>query len=68
MGPCSQASALPFLELHRLPDGPAPWVHGGPANPKFMIVAGAWWLLREVEISCTRAKFVVPSGCGAELQ
>eukprot|EP00959_Pyramimonas_sp_CCMP1952_P426132 8925539-Pyramimonas_sp.AAC.1 len=60
-GPAAQASALPFEELHRLPRGRVPWVPGGPANSRLLIIAGSWWLLREVELSTTRAALATPS-------
>ncbi|CAK0901597.1 unnamed protein product [Prorocentrum cordatum] len=68
LGPSSQASPLPMEDLYLLPDGEQPWVPGGPANLKWMIIAGAWWMLREIEISCTRAGFVTGAGSGPALE
>ena len=35
-----------------------PWVDGGPLGPACAIIAGSWFLTREVELATTRAKLV----------
>ena len=32
-----------------------PWVPGGPVNPRALLYLGSWWMLREIEISTSRA-------------
>ena len=54
-GPALQSAALPFEKLHLLPPGPQPWCQGGPLGPRNFIVAGSWWMLREVEAATARA-------------
>ena len=53
--PC-RALGLPLLRLGELlsPLGD-PWVPGGPVGPGCAMVAGAWFLTREVELATTRA-------------
>ena len=61
-GAPKQAAALPLERLHLLPSEDSPWVEGGPVGPAQAIVAGAWWLTREIELSCTRAIHVSLAG------
>ena len=61
-GAPKQAAALPLERLHLLPTEDSPWVEGGPVGPAQAIVAGAWWLTREIELSCTRAVHVSLAG------
>ena len=62
MGPPTQARPLPLEHLGRLPLAEDPWARGGPPWPRNAIVAGAWWLLREVELSTARAAHVEVEG------
>ena len=55
MGPATRARPLPLLQLGGLPGGLQAWVAGGPARPRNAVVVGAWWLMREVELSTARA-------------
>ena len=51
--------ALPLLRLHELGlDEDGPWNTGGPVGPTCALVAGAWFLTREVELSCARAALI----------
>merc|ERR1712085_226856 len=55
----TKALGLPLLrlaELDLLDDGP--WMPGGPVGPACAVIAGAWFLAREVELATTRAKVV----------
>ena len=50
---------LPLLRLHELGiEDDGPWNPGGPVGPACAIIAGAWFLTREVELSCTRAALI----------
>ena len=54
-----KALPLPLMRLHELdPLLDAPWVPGGPVGPACAMIAGAWFLTREVELSTTRAALV----------
>lgn len=53
-----KARALPLLRLGSLPESPEPWAPLGPIGPRNAMVTGAFWLLREIEISTTRACMV----------
>jgi len=55
LGPPVRAQALPFEQLHRLPGGQNPWVENGPLGPRNLIICGAWWMLREIEVANLRA-------------
>eukprot|EP00972_Heterocapsa_arctica_P079592 11729457-Heterocapsa_arctica.AAC.1 len=61
-GGSKQAGALPFDRLPELPSSPTPWVQGGPIGPAQLVLAGSWWLTREIELSNTRACHVTFSG------
>ena len=50
-GPPRQSSGLPLERCGELPGGPEPWAKRGPTRPRAAIVVGAWWLLREIELS-----------------
>ena len=59
MGAPTKALGLPLLrlaELDVLDDGP--WTPGGPVGPACAVIAGSWFLAREVELATTRAKLV----------
>ena len=45
-------------ELHRLPASRLPWTEGGPVNPRAAIIAGTWFLCREIELSTSRARLL----------
>ena len=54
-----KALALPLLRLGELDlDRDEPWCLGGPVGPACAMIAGAWFLTREVELATSRAKFV----------
>ena len=53
-----RARALPFNLFAGLPADHPPWVAGGPAGPRNLLVAGVFWMLREAEVSATRAALV----------
>ena len=61
-----RARALPLEHLGSLPGEAKPWAVGGPLGPRNALVAGAFWLLREAELSSARAGLVeislAPSG------
>ena len=50
--------ALPMARLAELPVGDEPWNLGGPVGPADAIVAGSWFLTREIELSTSRACLV----------
>ena len=57
---------MPFERLHKLSSGREAWVRGGPACPRNALVAGAWFMLREVELATSRAALleIVPGPAG----
>ena len=55
LGPPLRPLALPLHRLGELPLGSDPWAPGGPIGPRSLIIAGAWFLMRELELSTTRA-------------
>ena len=63
-GGAVRARALPLDQLGSLPGGIAPWCPGGPIHARNSIVAGAWFLTREVELSTSRAALIEVSGKG----
>ena len=58
LGAPSRPKALPMDRLHLLPRGFEPWVAGGPVNPRAMVMCGAWWLCREIELASQRARLL----------
>ena len=58
LGAPVRASPLPLLRLHALRDSRSPWTPGGPCCPRNAVVAGAWWMLREIELATARARLV----------
>ena len=58
IGPPVRAMALPFVRLHELPADRDPWCPGGPLCPRNVIVGGAWFMTREIELSTARASLV----------
>ena len=60
-----QATPLPMRRFHELPGGRDAWAAGGPLSPRNALVTGAWWLLREVELSTLRARLAEAS-CGVD--
>ena len=58
MGPGQQSMGLPFERLGELPKGSKAWVPLGPLCPRYCVIFGAWFLAREVELSCVRASLV----------
>lgn len=62
-----RALALPFERLGELSVGEdGPWNTGGPVGPAAAVIAGAWFLTREVELSTTRAALVTLRGSSPE--
>ena len=58
-GAPAKPTALPFMRLHELNlDGEEPWCAGGPIGPASALVAGAWFLTRELELSTARAALI----------
>ena len=53
-----QALPLPFDLLGSLPSERSALAAHGPLSPRNAIVVGAWFLCREVELSCLRASLV----------
>ena len=59
MGAPTKALGLPLMRLGALDvSTDTPWVAGGPVGPACAIIAGSWFLAREVELATTRAKLV----------
>jgi len=58
LGPPLRAAPLPFERLAELQGSAAPWTAKGPICPRNVLVTGAWWLLRESELSNLRARMV----------
>merc|ERR1712194_883052 len=59
IGAPTKALGLPLMRLGDLDvRTDTPWVAGGPVGPACAMIAGAWFLAREVELSTTRAKLV----------
>ena len=54
-----RAMSLPFARLALLPEEPDPWNAGGPVGPRNAMVAGSWFLARELELSSAPASTVV---------
>ena len=50
LGPPRHTAAFPVERIPELPGGPDPWVPGGPAHPRRLLVVGSWWLTREIEL------------------
>jgi hypothetical protein len=55
LGGVTKSRPLPFSRLGELPPGSDPWTKGGPVGPRNAVVAGSWFLTREIEISTARA-------------
>ena len=62
LGPSTQAMPLPFERLQDLPASPHPWLPGGPIGGRNAMVTGSWWMMREMELSTTRARLVAVGG------
>ena len=58
IGGPTRARGLPFERLHSVSDCRESWCIGGPLSPRNVLVVGAWWLLREVELATCRAAHV----------
>ena len=61
LGPPVRPLALPLLRLGELPSDDGPWSVGGPVGPRNLLIAGSWFLMRELEASTTRAALAVVS-------
>ena len=69
LGGPTKALALPFDRLNELNlDEDGPWTAGGPVGPCCAVVAGSWFLMREVELSTSRASLVRFADVGTENQ
>ena len=67
LGGPTKALALPFDRLGELGlEDEGPWSSGGPVGPSCAVVAGSWFLMREVELSTSRAALVSFSDADAE--
>ena len=56
LGGPTKAMALPFDRLGALDlEDDGPWASYGPVGPGCAVLAGAWFLMREIELSTTRA-------------
>ena len=62
LGPPTVAQPLPFALLGTLDGNPAPWTDEGPVGPRHAIVIGAWWMMREIELSTVRAAHISFTG------
>ena len=60
LGPSNVSHDLLCLHCSSVPTQSAS--SRGPISSKYSIVAGAWWLLREIELSTARAKHASFSG------
>ena len=60
-----RAMALPFENLRQLPGGLTPFAPGGPVSSRNALVAGSWFLMREVELSLASASSVTLSWTGS---
>eukprot|EP00969_Alexandrium_andersonii_P151280 6689224-Alexandrium_andersonii.AAC.1 len=49
LGPPKHSGAFLLARADEPPGGFDPWARAGPSAPEALIVAGCWWLLREVE-------------------
>ena len=52
----------PFEKFQDLPGGRGSWCVGGALPPRNLIISGAWFLCREVELACARAALVSIQG------
>ena len=55
LGPPVRALALDVPPLCTLTSDDTPWSAAGPVGPRNLLIVGAWWLLREIELSGVRA-------------
>ena len=58
MGPSHRMEGLPLDRLGHLPREETLLVPGGPWAPRRALVAGTWWLTREVELASAPARMV----------
>ena len=58
LGPGAKSMGLPLPRLRELPQARQPWVPGGPICPRTALVAGSWFLTREVVLATSRACLV----------
>ena len=59
LGPPHRVQGLPIHVLARLPQDDVPVHPEGPRAPVRAMLAGSWWLTREIELSNARAAMVV---------
>ena len=62
LGAPTKAAPLPLEKLKYLPGAHAAWFPGGPLGPRNLVVAGSYWMLREIEASTVRAALVTVEG------
>ena len=55
IGGSIKALPLPFERLRELPGTAGAWPNSGPWRPRNALVAGSWFMLREVELSAAKA-------------
>ena len=58
LGGPTRPRPLPLESLGSLPCSRSPWCADGPLNPRAAIIAGSWWLCREIELSTSRARLL----------
>ena len=58
IGPAKQAGTLDVIKVAGLKLGPEPLVASGPLGPGNLMLAGSFWLTREIELSLALAKHV----------
>ena len=58
IGGAIKTMGLPLHQLGELPGSRSPWTPSGPLSPRNAMVAGAWFMTRELELSCARAAMV----------
>ncbi|CAK0883768.1 unnamed protein product, partial [Prorocentrum cordatum] len=58
LGPDRKVEGIAMESLAQLLTDVTPLVAGGPANPRLALLAGAWWLTREIELSAAPAHMV----------
>ena len=67
IGPPKKCGALDMQKLADLAVGSEPLCAGGPIFPREGTLCGAWWAMREVELStarCMQVTFLEGEGCG----
>lgn len=68
VGGPARPRALPLEDLWKLPSSRDAWHLGGPVDPRAAMMAGTWFLCREVELSTSRARTMEFSETGGLLE